>query len=76
AVEAAVEPWGLEGDRRWMLIDAENRVVTQRQQPRMAQLSAEVLPGGRVALSAPGSPSLVVDVAGSDRSLGAGLHPR
>ncbi|MFC8018711.1 MOSC domain-containing protein [[Kitasatospora] papulosa] len=74
ADEAAVEPWGLDGDRRWMLIDAENRVVTQRQQPRMAQLSAEVLPGGGVALSAPGSPSLVVEVPGSDRSVVAELH--
>ena len=31
--EAVVEPWGLAGDRRWMLIDAEGKVVTQRQQP-------------------------------------------
>lgn len=62
ADEATVEPWGLGGDRRWMLIDQENRVVTQRQQPRMAQLSAELVPGGGVALSAPGGPSLRVEV--------------
>ncbi|MFJ8450178.1 MOSC domain-containing protein [[Kitasatospora] papulosa] len=74
ADEAAVEPWGLDGDRRWMLIDAENRVVTQRQQPRMAQLSAEVLPGGGVVLSAPGSPSLAVEVPGSGCSVVAELH--
>ncbi|WP_424921901.1 MOSC domain-containing protein [Streptomyces sp. wa1] len=74
ADEAVVEPWGLDGDRRWMLIDAENRVVTQRQQPRMAQLSAEALPGGGVVLSASGSPSLVVEVPGPDRSVVAELH--
>ncbi|MCZ9339812.1 MOSC domain-containing protein, partial [Streptomyces sp. TRM76130] len=26
--EAAVEPWGLAGDRRWMLVDDGGRVVT------------------------------------------------
>ncbi|MGW0787998.1 MOSC N-terminal beta barrel domain-containing protein [Streptomyces sp. NPDC002911] len=44
--EGAVEPWGLAGDRRRMLIDSGSRVVTQRQQPRMAQLSAGLLSGG------------------------------
>ncbi|MEU1127982.1 MOSC N-terminal beta barrel domain-containing protein [Streptomyces sp. NPDC005899] len=60
--EAAVEPWGLGGDRRWMLIDAGARVVTQRQEPRLAQLSAQPLPGGGVRLSAPGSAPLTVRV--------------
>lgn len=54
ADEAVVEPWGLDGDRRWMLIDDGSRVVTQRQQPRMAGLSAEPLPGGGLSMSAPG----------------------
>ncbi|MEV2246664.1 MOSC N-terminal beta barrel domain-containing protein [Streptomyces sp. NPDC049970] len=62
--EAAVEPWGLDGDRRWTLIDRDDRVVTQRQQPRMAQLSADPLPGGGVALSAQGSAPLEVAVPG------------
>lgn len=60
--EAVVEPWGLDGDRRWMLIDSEDRVVTQRQLPRLAQLSAAPLPGGGVVLSAPGSAPLTVEV--------------
>ncbi|KPC80880.1 MOSC domain-containing protein [Streptomyces sp. NRRL S-4] len=71
---AVVEPWGLDGDRRWMLIDTGNRVVTQRQQPRLAQLSAELLPGGGVVLSAPGSPSLTVELPGPDRTVVAELH--
>uniref|UniRef100_A0AAU3H5C1 MOSC domain-containing protein n=1 Tax=Streptomyces sp. NBC_01401 TaxID=2903854 RepID=A0AAU3H5C1_9ACTN len=70
----AVEPWGLAGDRRWMLIDEGNRVVTQRQQPRMALLSAEPLPGGGVALSAPGRPSLTVEVPDPARTVVAELH--
>ncbi|MFI2781156.1 MOSC domain-containing protein [Streptomyces sp. ALB3] len=74
AGEAVVEPWGLDGDRRWMLIDHEDRVVTQRQQPRMAQVSAELLPGGGLALSAPGSPSLTVEEPGPGRTVVAELH--
>ncbi|MFE1025211.1 MOSC domain-containing protein [Streptomyces sp. NPDC058818] len=60
--EAVVEPWGLAGDRRWMLIDDGGRVVTQRQQPRLALAAAELLPGGGVRLSAPGRESLTVPV--------------
>ncbi len=37
----AVEPWGLDGDRRWMLVDKAARAVTQRQQPSLARISAE-----------------------------------
>ncbi|MGC9376791.1 MOSC domain-containing protein [Streptomyces sp. MH13] len=58
--EAAVEPWGLAGDRRWMLIDDGGKVVTQRQQPRLALAAAELLPGGGVVLSAPGREPLTV----------------
>ncbi|OKK17509.1 molybdenum cofactor biosysynthesis protein [Streptomyces sp. CB00455] len=62
--EAAVEPWGLSGDRRWALVDAGGTVITQRQQPRLALASARPLDGGRIALSAPGMAELVVDVPG------------
>ncbi|MFE7930222.1 MOSC domain-containing protein [Streptomyces sp. NPDC057456] len=60
--EAVVEPWGLAGDRRWALIDAGGKVVTQRQQPRLALAAAELLPGGGVLLSAPGLEPLTVPV--------------
>ncbi|MFF3335346.1 MOSC domain-containing protein [Streptomyces sp. NPDC002888] len=60
--EAVVEPWGLAGDRRWALIDDGGKVVTQRQQPRLALAAAELLPGGGVRLSAPGLEPLSVDV--------------
>lgn len=72
--EAAVEPWGLGGDRRWMLIDGAGRVVTQRQQPRMAVLSAQPLAGGGVALSGPGGEPLRVEVPEPGRLLVAELH--
>ncbi|GEC05177.1 molybdenum cofactor biosysynthesis protein [Streptomyces spinoverrucosus] len=60
--EAVVEPWGLAGDRRWVLIDDGGKVVTQRQQPRLALAAAELLPGGGVRLSAPGLDPLTVPV--------------
>ncbi|GAB2728989.1 MOSC domain-containing protein [Streptomyces bullii] len=60
--EAVVEPWGLAGDRRWALIDDGGKVVTQRQQPRLALAAAELLPGGGVRLSAPGMEPLTVRV--------------
>ncbi|MEU1511142.1 MOSC N-terminal beta barrel domain-containing protein [Streptomyces sp. NPDC005811] len=60
--EAVVEPWGLAGDRRWALIDDGGKVVTQRQQPRLAPVVAELVPGGGVRLSAPGPEPLTVAV--------------
>ncbi|GHH09423.1 molybdenum cofactor biosysynthesis protein [Streptomyces lanatus] len=43
-----------------MLIDDGGKVVTQRQQPRLAQAAAEPLPGGGVRLTAPGMAPLTV----------------
>ncbi|MDO0929000.1 MOSC domain-containing protein [Streptomyces sp. TG1A-8] len=60
--EAVVEPWGLAGDRRWTLIGNGGKVVTQREQPRLALAAAEALPGGGVRLSAPGREPLAVPV--------------
>ncbi|MFG3273508.1 MOSC domain-containing protein [Streptomyces luteogriseus] len=60
--EAHVEPWGLAGDRRWVLVDDGGKVVTQRRLPRLALVAAEPRPGGGVRLSAPGMPSLTVPV--------------
>ncbi|MGW3168867.1 MOSC domain-containing protein [Streptomyces sp. NPDC001153] len=59
--EAVVEPWGLAGDRRWTLIDDGGKVVTQREQPRLALAAAEPLAGG-VRLSAPGQAPITVSV--------------
>lgn len=59
-----MEPWGLAGDRRWMLADAAGRCVTQREQPRLALARAESSPGGGLLLTAPGMPSLDIDAPG------------
>lgn len=54
---------GLHGDRRWMVVDAKRRFVTQRQLPRMALLSA-VEDGTTLTLSAPDAAVLEVSLPG------------
>ncbi|GAA0495649.1 MOSC N-terminal beta barrel domain-containing protein [Streptomyces sp. NPDC046215] len=68
--EAAVEPWGLAGDRRWMVSDESGLLITQRQQPRLALASSRPLPGGGVRIDAPGVGAL--DVAVPEPAGGAG----
>ncbi|GIF15467.1 MOSC domain-containing protein [Actinoplanes teichomyceticus] len=58
--EAGVEPWGLAGDRRWMMVDAEGVGITQRDTARLTRLAVRPRPGG-LRLSAPGLPDLDVD---------------
>ena len=43
---AFVEPWGLAGDRRWMVVDRNNRFLTQREHHHMALIRAEMTSGG------------------------------
>lgn len=57
-LEAAdVEPWGLAGDRRWMLVDGNGDVVTSRKYPRIVLASPHPFSGG-ITVSAPGMPEL------------------
>jgi uncharacterized protein YcbX len=57
---AAVEPWGLAGDRRWMLVDADGKMVSQREDPRLGQISATLPTPGTLLLAAPGQEPLAV----------------
>ncbi|MGF1495470.1 MAG: MOSC domain-containing protein [Elainellaceae cyanobacterium] len=54
---AIVEPRGLQRDRRWMIIDAQRRFMTQRQHPRMALIQV-ALDAETLTVTAPGMPSL------------------
>ncbi|WP_406447787.1 MOSC domain-containing protein [Streptomyces sp. NBC_00876] len=72
--EAAVEPWGLGGDRRRMLTDAGGTVITQRQQPRLALIHADPLPDGGINLSEPGSAELDVEVP-EPQETAVAVHP-
>ncbi len=58
AVDSArVEPWGLAGDRRWMLVDGKGRFISQREESRLALVSA-IPDGDGIRLCAPGRPDL------------------
>jgi uncharacterized protein len=61
---AQVEPRGLHHDRRWMIVDAEGMMVTQRAEPRLAQVEV-VVDEEREALflSAPGPGRLRLPLA-------------
>ncbi|TNH30558.1 MOSC domain-containing protein [Micromonospora orduensis] len=56
---AFVQAWGLAGDRRWMVVDADGVGVTQRETTRLVDLRASVRPGG-LTLRADGRPDLDV----------------
>ena len=52
---AEVEPWGLTGDRRWMLVDPTGEVVTAREANRLVLVTPEITDRG-LRLTSPGSP--------------------
>jgi uncharacterized protein len=58
--EASVEPWGLTGDRRWMLVDPTGEVVTAREANRLVLVRPAITDSG-LRLTSPGEPDLVVD---------------
>ncbi len=57
--EAEVGERGIVGDRGYMLVDADDRFITQRTHPRMALIEPR-LGDGSLALTAPGRDSLTV----------------
>jgi hypothetical protein len=61
--ESAVEPWGLAGDRRWLVADDAGRFVSQREEPALARVIVRYAP----VLPAP----LPGDEAPADRITGA-----
>jgi uncharacterized protein YcbX len=69
AETATVEPWGLAGDRRWVVTDVDGVMRTQRELPRMALIRTGYSPEGRLRLGAPGQPDL--EVAPPRRAEGA-----
>ncbi|MFF2045193.1 MOSC domain-containing protein [Kitasatospora sp. NPDC058170] len=51
---ARVQPWGLAGDRRWMLADATGRFVSQRENAALGRIRTELSTDGTLILTAPG----------------------
>jgi uncharacterized protein YcbX len=58
--ELIVEPWGPRGDRRWVIIDADGVMVTQRQISDLVRIKPRA-DGNRLHLTADGHPDLAVD---------------
>ncbi len=56
---ARVEPWGLAGDRRWMVVDGKGRFVSQRECAALALIGATPV-GDEVRLSAAGQADFVL----------------
>jgi uncharacterized protein YcbX len=63
--QSDVEPWGLAGDRRWLLVDADGRFVSQREHPALARLVVRYGPGMDITASSAGYPSMRVAVPGA-----------
>jgi MOSC domain-containing protein len=64
--EARVEPWGLAGDRRWMIVDSAGDKVTGREYPRLVLVTPRLNGGGAITLAGPGLPDLCVPVPSGD----------
>ena len=62
--EALVEPWGLAGDRRWMIVDGAGDPVTGREHPRLVLVAPRV-ESGKITLASPGLSEVTVPVPSS-----------
>ncbi len=85
---AAVERWGLRGDRRWLLVGPDGQRLRVRRLPAVMDVTARPEPDGGLTLAARGMPDLAVpaptagngtipvDVYGLDRAVdgGAAAH--
>jgi uncharacterized protein YcbX len=58
--EITVQPWGVVGDRRWLIVDADGTSVTQREVPELTGLRAAVTLDGGLWLSLPGQDDLTI----------------
>ncbi|MBI6940082.1 MOSC domain-containing protein [Pseudomonas putida] len=66
----AVDPLGLSGDRRWLVVEEDNgRFLTQRAWPQLSQLKASVSEAGALRLETPGQAPVQVAVPPADEGL-------
>jgi len=63
-LSSQVEPWGLAGDRRWLLVDPDSRFISQREHPALARLVVTGAAGAGIGVSAAGWAPLPVAVPG------------
>jgi uncharacterized protein YcbX len=58
--DAVVEPWGLAGDRRWLVVEPDGTFITQRVTPSLALVQPSHTGQGGLVLRTPGMPDLDV----------------
>lgn len=58
---AIIDMGGLKNDRRWMVIDADNRMITQRQQSRLCLIQPELIDDG-ICLHTTGLPDISIAI--------------
>lgn len=63
--EAIVEPWGLAGDRRWMVVDEDGEAITARKVHSMLLIRPWLVAGGMVVRAA-GEPDLDIPQPSGD----------
>lgn len=69
---ATVEPWGLAGDRRWMVVDEEGEVITAREANDLVLIHPEIIADGLV-LTAPDLPALTVPTPDPSHQTAVGI---
>jgi uncharacterized protein YcbX len=65
---AAVEPWGIAGDRRWMLVGKDGEAVTARKYPALVLVTPR-RDGDVLRLTRAGAPDLEVALPGPDTAV-------
>ncbi|WP_375481598.1 MOSC domain-containing protein [uncultured Jatrophihabitans sp.] len=58
--ESIVEPWGLAGDRRWLVVDADGALITAREYPRMLLVTPTLRADGGLEFAGPDAAPLHV----------------
>jgi hypothetical protein len=58
--DARIATTGLEWDRRWMIVDAKGRFITQRERPRLTAIHTAI-GGGRLRLTTENQPPFVLE---------------
>jgi hypothetical protein len=62
---ATVDPWGLTGDRRWLITDDQGVLLTQRQEPRLIEVRPAIV-GGALVLRHEHAPDLTLPAVPGD----------
>jgi uncharacterized protein len=63
--DVTVQPWGFADDRRWLVLDADGKMLTQREEPAMVRIKP-VADGDTLHLTSIGHPDLTVESTAGD----------